>query len=428
MNILMMTNTYKPILGGLERSIEIFTNEYRKRGHHVIIVTPRFKNMPKDEKDIVRVPALQNFNGTDFSVQLPIPAILSKVLKTFNPDIIHSHHPFLIGDAALRVSALKEAPIVFTYHTSYEHNTHYVPGDSPALKRFVIRLARGYANLCDHVFVPSESIGNQLLERGVRKPIDVVPTGIYVDQFSRGHGQRFRAFWNIPPGAFVVGYVGRVSLEKNLIFLAEAVAQFLLKSPGAYFLLVGQGPLLKVIKTIYRNKGLSDRFISTGALKGQSLIDGYHACDVFAFASHSETQGLVLAEAMACGLPVVAVNAPGVREIVADRKNGRLLNSDHGLEFSSALEWVAKSSLNKRKSLSRTALATAKRFSVDRCVERALELYSEIIQKGFSRRRSKKNPLGKTTRLMKTQWNLMVNLTGAGREAMIKRVPDSSEM
>src|SRR5580698_4103842 len=112
MNILMMTNTYKPMLGGLEKSIESFTKEFRAQGHRVLIVAPEIEGMEAEE-DVIRIPALQNFNGSDFSIQLPIPHILEEALGSFRPDIIHSHHPFLIGDTALRVAAKYNVPLVF---------------------------------------------------------------------------------------------------------------------------------------------------------------------------------------------------------------------------------------------------------------------------------------------------------------------------
>src|SRR4051812_28170514 len=115
MNILMMTNTYKPLLGGLEKSVEAFTNELRSAGHRVILVVPQYKE-GRDEKDVIRIPAVQNFNGSDFSVQLPIPAALTDALGDFRPDIIHSHHPFLIGDTALRMASKFNVPMVFTHH------------------------------------------------------------------------------------------------------------------------------------------------------------------------------------------------------------------------------------------------------------------------------------------------------------------------
>ena len=117
MNILMMTNTYSPHVGGVARSIEAFSNEYRLRGHNVTVIAPTFKNLEEDENNIIRIPAIQNFNGTDFSVALPIPGIISAAARKFKPDVIHSHHPFLIGSSALRIAHTYQIPIVFTHHT-----------------------------------------------------------------------------------------------------------------------------------------------------------------------------------------------------------------------------------------------------------------------------------------------------------------------
>src|SRR3989338_5060675 len=188
MNILMMTNTYKPLVGGLEISIENFTREFRKAGHRVVIMAPEYPDM-RPEAGVVRIPAIQNFNGSDFSVQLPLPGASAEALGDFRPDIIHSHHPFLIGDTALRMASKYNVPLVFTHHTLYEENVHYIPGNKKALKRFIIELSTGYANLADQVFAPSESIMDMLKERNVETPIEVVPSGIHVGHFGRGAGK-----------------------------------------------------------------------------------------------------------------------------------------------------------------------------------------------------------------------------------------------
>ena len=218
MNILMMTNTYLPFIGGVERSVQTFSEEYRKRGHKVVIVAPDFENNPENEIDVIRVPAIQHFNGTDFSVQLPIPGVLNAALKDYKPDLVHSHHPFMIGDSALRAAAQFQVPIVFTFHTFFESYTHYVPGDSQALKRFVAVLATGYANLCNSVFAPSNYVAEELRRRGVVTPINVVPTGISLEDFSNGDGRSFRKENEIPEDAFVVGFVSDYSFHARCLY------------------------------------------------------------------------------------------------------------------------------------------------------------------------------------------------------------------
>ncbi|MGE0268908.1 MAG: glycosyltransferase [Candidatus Omnitrophota bacterium] len=419
MNIVMMTNTYKPIVGGLEKSVEIFSDEYRKRGHKVLIVAPRFENTSGKEKDVFRVPAIQNFNHTDFSVELPMSIKLNSTLERFKPDIIHTHHPFLIGDTALRASARFNVPIVFTNHTLYEENTHYIPGDSPAMKTFVAKLAKGYADLCDRVIAPSQSVADLLIKRGVEVPVEVLPTGIYLDQFKTGDGKTFRRFFDIPKDAFVVGSIGRVAPEKNIPFLSKAVLAFMKKNRKAYFVVVGSGVSLEDIKASFEQNKLEGRLVCTGPLKGRQLISAYAALDVFAFASHSETQGLVLAEAMAAGTPVVAVDAPGVREVLKDGVNGRMLKRDHIRDFAACLQWLSGQSPQIRSALARNAVKTAKDFSVSACVTRALKLYRSMIQEHHTQRDLEENSWKKAMRMIRTQTEIMGNASSATAAAVI---------
>ena len=183
MRILMVTNTFAPHVGGVARSVTAFTEEYRRRGHRVVVVAPEFAGMPEHEDDVIRVQALQNFNGSDFSVVLKPPLHLARAMEDFSPDIIHAHHPFLLGSTALRLARSFSTPLVFTHHTLYERYTHYVPGDSAALKRFVTRLSTNYANLCARVFAPSDSTARTLRERQVHVPMTVVPTGVRLTDF-----------------------------------------------------------------------------------------------------------------------------------------------------------------------------------------------------------------------------------------------------
>jgi len=426
MNILLMTNTYKPIVGGLEKSVSSFADEYRKAGHRVVIVAPEFPDM-KVEEDVIRIPAFQHYNGSDFSVQLPIQGTLAKSLDNFIPQIVHSQHPFLIGDTALRIASKYNVPLVFTHHSLYEENVHYMPGNIEALKRFMIELSTGYANLADHVFAPSESIMLMLKERGVTTAIDVVPTGIYINQFSRGAGKSYRQKFNIPPHAFVAGHVGRLAPEKNLDFVARAVAQFLKKEPKAHFLIGGTGPSEGSIKEIMAKEGLANRLHLAGMLKGKDLVDAYHAMDVFVFASQSETQGLVVTEAMAAGIPVVAVDAPGVREIVKDGVNGRLLTSESMEDFVAGLVWLKKQPVSRINKIKKACKETAGHFKMKNCAARALKIYVTLAtNQGFSRRKHEEGFWSKAIHSIQAQWGTALNLTHA-TQAFMSLAPETHQ-
>jgi 1,2-diacylglycerol 3-alpha-glucosyltransferase len=415
MKICMMTNTYLPHVGGVARSVSTFAEEFIKRGHEVLVVAPEFDGPPLPQRQariVLRAAAIQNFNGSDFSVTLPLSAALSERLDAFHADIVHAHHPFLLGDTALRIASKKNVPVIFTHHTLYEDYTHYVPFDSPTMKEVAINLSTGFANLCDGVIAPSGSIAKLIRKRGVESPIAVVPTGVDVEGFASGDGARARRKFRIPAKAFVVGHTGRLAPEKNLGYLARAVAQFLKMAPGARFLVVGGGPSEEEIREICDAQGVADRLILAGKHTGRALHDAFRAMDVFAFSSFSETQGMVLAEAMAAGVPVVALRANGVVEVVKDSENGFMLPARSSVEaFAERLKDLHDSPAQRRQ-MRVAAQATANEFSAGHCADLALEFY-EKIRKSTRRERlmSEHTLWGKAGRRLAIEWDLLTQKT-----------------
>ena len=419
MNILMMTNTFTPHIGGVARSVESFSGEFRRQGHHVLVVAPTYEKLPAEELDVVRVPAVQNFNGSDFSVILPIPGMLTDAIEDFKPDVTHAHHPFLLGGTALRIAHIHELPLIFTHHTMYEQYTHYVPGNSPKLQEFAIKLSTSYANLCNMVFAPSASVANILQARGVSSPIKIVPTGVDCHKFAKGSGRGFRAVMGIPQDAFIIGHLGRLAPEKNLDFLARAVAEYLPHNKKAQFLLVGGGPSLQVFRQIFSAHNLQSRLHIIPNLEHPFLASAYKAMDLFIFCSKSETQGMVLTEAMAAGTPVIALDAPGVREVVADTENGRLLYSDSIKQFVDAIHWFFSLPPAKKKGLHQRALQTADKFSMPRSAASALAYYVKVQANGFAADKEKHCSTWQAMqRLIKIEWHIMKNIIDAADAAL----------
>jgi len=423
MNICMFTNTYLPHVGGVARSVSRFVTDLRGLGHRVLVVAPVFRGdeggkAPDDE--VLRVPAIQNFNGSDFSVRLPLPYLIDQRVRRFAPDIIHSHHPFLLGDAALRTARGYRLPLVFTLHTLYEQYTHYVPFDSPAMKRFVINLVSEYANLCDAVIAPSRSVAGLLAKRGVIRPIYEVPTGVDTAYYGAGDGARFRKRYGIADDTLVIGHLGRLAKEKNLPYLAEAVSLFVKGRGRVLFLVVGKGDAEETIRRIFVAAGQEKKTLKIGILTGTDLADCYSAMDVFAFASKSETQGLVLAEAMVAGTPVVALDASGVREVVRDGANGFLLHADASeATFAAALQRFAALDREARHAMRKAALATAEDFSRQRSVARLLDLYAEVQEKYAATGVKRKNGrLEAVLNRLATEWDLLAEKLEAVAETI----------
>lgn len=410
MKICMMTNTYLPHVGGVARSVSTFAGEYQRLGHEVLVVAPRFpgRTSRRIEAGVERVAAIQNFNGSDFAVRLPLAASLSTRLDQYAANIIHAHHPFLLGDTALRLATSRTLPLIFTHHTRYEDYVHYVPFAAPALRRAAIQLSTEYANLCDGVIAPSASIAGLLRRRGVTSPIQVVPTGIDPDAFARGDGERGRQRHGLPARACVIGHVGRLAPEKNLRYLAEAVALVLRDRPRAWFLVVGAGPAGEELRGEFARLGVADRLVPAGALTGRALHDAYRAMDVFVFSSRSETQGLVVTEAMAAGLPVVALRASGVREVVRSGTNGILLPAGApAAEFAAAVAELIGHP-DRLAAFRAAALATAATFSRERCARRALAFYEEIRQATRRKRLlSRQNPWLILQERLGVEWDIL---------------------
>ncbi len=428
MKICMMTNTYLPHVGGVARSVSTFAEEFIRQGHEVLVVAPTFAGKPlpaKQEAIVERVPAIEQFNGSEFSVRLPLAAALSERLDAFAAEIMHAHHPFLLGDTALRIATNKNIPIVFTHHTRYEDYTHYMPLASQALTQVAKELPTHFANLCDGIIAPSESIARTIRRRGVTTPMTVIPTGIDVAAFAAAEGAGFRQKLGIPADALVVGHVGRLAREKNLGFLAEAVALFLQQEKTARFLLVGDGPAREELQAIFEAHGVADRLVLAGKRTGRVLREAYRAMDVFAFTSKSETQGMVVAEAMAAALPVVALNASGVREVVRDEQNGFLLPANATApEFAQALAKLA-GNRELQRTLSRNAQATAGGFSREQCAARVLAFYEEI-RRATRRRRliNDLHPWQAFVQRLGLEWELLASRTSTIANAVFGESPN----
>lgn len=419
MKIAMFTNTYLPHVGGVARSVKSLEDGCRSQGHEVRVIAPEFEGAV-ESPDVLRVPAIRNFNGSEFSVGLPVPNLIRNFMDEFQPDIIHSHHPFLLGDSALREAWKMRVPIVFTHHTLYERYTHYLPLDSAALKRVAIRIATEYCNLCDLIIAPSESIQLLLKDRDVTAPIEVVPTGIDTGVFGHGRNHRFRGKLGIPRDAKVIGHVGRLAREKNLEFLTESVSACLKAAPDAVFLLVGEGDCREEMVDLLTRSVGEGRVFDPGRQAGDDLADAYAAIDCFAFSSQSETQGMVLAEAMAAGTPVVALDGPGVREILHDGENGILLDGGASAdEFAQAVLWII-SDEDFSKACSAKARETAADYDTEPCVNRVLSLYQQLVYRYETRGDEEWTGWDRMVSGIEIEWDLLLAKMSAAAAAVIE--------
>ncbi len=415
----MFSNTYLPHVGGVARSVSGLVRGLRDKGHKVLVIAPEFDGAEHDDQDTIRIPAVTNFSASDFSIPIPLSRKIRRKVREFNPDIIHSHHPFLLGDTALRTSAELNLPIVFTHHTRYDIYSHYLAQGSNRFQRLALSVSLGYCDLCDEVIAPSESIAKFLRGNNMGAPVAVIPTGVDPEKFTGGNGSAARTALGIPDAAFVIGHVGRLAEEKNLRYLTGALVAFLSRHPDAHAVLTGDGAERGAMLARFESAGLSDRVHFTGIRREQDLRDIFASFDIFAFSSLSETQGLVIAEAMMASVPVVALDAPGVREVVEDNVNGYLLPK-HTPEarFADGIAAFAALPASRRRQMQTAARQTAVSYSIDECNARMITVYERLKGRHAKTAAADKYEWQKTVRGIAVEMRIFGNYANAFGGAM----------
>lgn len=342
MKIGVFTDSYKPYTSGVVTSITTFKQELVKMGHDIYIFAPSYPNYEEEEEKVYRFYSLPAPTNPDYTLAIPVYPGLNMLLRKIDLDVIHVHSPFTMGRVGLHYARRYGIPIVFTYHTLYDQYVHYVPIAQDLARDITIKYSTNFCNQCDHVIVPSTEVEAKLKELRIKTPVSVIPTGVPIHKFKNGDSTWLRKHYpSIPEDNKILLFVGRLTKEKNLEFLIKAFNLLKKDRHDTTLVLTAQGPLEHELKQLVRDLGLSleKDVIFTGALPFDTLINVYYSADLFVFASLTETQGLVLIEAMAAGLPVVAVRANGVIDMVDDGVNGYLTPCDEK-EFINAIKKV----------------------------------------------------------------------------------------
>ncbi|CFX58459.1 Glycosyl transferase, family 1 [Syntrophomonas zehnderi OL-4] len=329
MRIGIFTDSYKPYTSGVVTSISTFKEEMTRLGHEVYIFAPSYPNYNDTEDNVFRFFSVPSPTNPDYTLAVPVYPGLNMIVKKLRMDIIHVQSPFTMGRVGLHYARKYNIPLVITYHSRYDQYVHYVPLAQDLAKEVTIKYSSSFCNHCDHVVVPSQDILEIIREFEVNKPITVIPTGIPLYKFEGANSSWLRENYDIPEQNKILLFVGRLTKEKNLPFLIKAFQKIKMQIPDTTLVLTAQGPMEAELKSLCKNLGLTGSdVIFTGALPFETLVDVYHSADLFVFASLTETQGLVVTEAMAAGLPVVAVRASGVQDMVDDGLDGILTNED----------------------------------------------------------------------------------------------------
>lgn len=377
MKIALVTNNYKPYAGGVVSAIEVLANQLISIGHQVYIITLDFEglgNSCEGEVIIIRIfcPIRFIYQTKHIAIPwLPNQAVL-QALESIKPDIIHSQHPFLLGVAAIKAGQKLDIPVIFTYHSQYEKFAHLVPLPQALCTNLIRQKIINYCNQVNGIVAPSSFVAQVLQAQGCIVPTQIIPSGVapfYLEQ---------NPVYKKIKKPFELLTVSRFAKEKDLPFLLDMFSKLVKLDPNFKLTLVGYGPekdyLIYYAYEILKLLASQVTFVEHP--HKARLKQLYRDSDLFLFASMAETQGLVLAEAMACGTPVVALAGPGQNDLIVNGKNGFLVKTSD--EMANVIQFIA-SDPTLYQNLQKMAFESGKCYDPRVLACRLIDFYQEII-------------------------------------------------
>lgn len=383
MRVLVVSDVYFPRVNGVSTAIETHRQGLGQHGVTVELIAPRYDD-EGEAPGITRLPAWQVPFDPEDRIILPWRLRQAVMAAAQHADLIHVQTPFSAHYAGVAAARRHGLPVIATYHTFFEEYLHHYMRFMPAswMRRFARALSRSQCNALDATVVPSQAMAQRLREYGIKTPMHVLPTGVPLAQFALtntpGGRARFRARYRIPAEQPVALFVGRAAHEKNIAFLIDALRYAHRSVPNLLLVVAGEGPALDDLRRHADAAGLRDYVRFLGYLdRARELPDCYAAADIFAFASTTETQGLVLLEAMAMGLPVVALAEMGTRDLLSAGKGAVVPPNtleDFGLAMAALIADPAR-----RAELSNEAQILSQRWSDTALTAELAALYQSII-------------------------------------------------
>lgn len=378
MNILLISDVYFPRVNGVSTSIRTFTEQLQKLGHSVHLIAPNYRVETIDEAWITRVPARSiYFDPEDKLMKYNEILRLLPMLKNKKFDLIHIHTPFVAHYAGLKLSKLLKIPVVETYHTFFEdYLHHYLPWIPKFAARGLARLiSKNQCNQVDAIVAPSQPMLDVLRTYGINTKAEVIATGLQEASFNTADSEAFKAKYGIAQNRPMLLYVGRVAFEKNIDFLVR-VTQLLTKDmPEVLLVITGEGPAEHSLRALVKTLGMENNVQFIGYLDRNTELNAcYKAADIFVFASKSETQGLVLLEAMAQATPVVAIAELGTASILVEGQ-GAMIAVDDEAEFAHKVHALLENPVHREHLGERAREYAHSKWSAAKQAERMLAFY-----------------------------------------------------
>lgn len=383
LRIAVFSDSALPILNGVSVSIQALNAELRNAGNSVVLFTAGHPIHRDDDPNTYRFRALETPFAKDYPLAVPPFTRGLRDFRRHDFDVVHTHTPFTIGMVGLRWAESHEIPIVSTYHTLYDRYAHYIPFFPHRYVRFKIaKHTNFYYSRVAHVITPSDAAAKWLRRHAVDTEIAVIPTGTAKRSFLERAEERAKL--GIPADQTILLYVGRIAKEKNLPTLLEAVSLVFRKFGSARLWMVGDGPFRAECAEIVRKLGIGDRVRFVGFVPREEVDRFYSASDLFVFSSITETQGLVVQEAMQYGLPAVVAIGGGAGASIIDGENGFLVTHEAEAIAESVLRILGDPNLHAK--LAAGARRSVQAYTSAQMAGRVIDVYREVIDQSAQTR------------------------------------------
>ena len=404
LHIAHFTNTYFPVMSGVVRSISTFRQAQEKLGHTVFIFGQEASKYEDTEPFVFRYPSF-NIPIRNYPATIPVSNHIDWVMPKLKLDVIHAHHPAPMGNAAADKAKKLNVPLVFTHHTRYQEYVQYMALPDDLVRDMIERQLADYMQKCQHIISPSESIKQMIEETyGIQERVTVIPTGIDLEPYRSANGRVVRQQRQWTDDKKIIISVGRLTPEKNFDTLIQAFAIVAKTHPEAILAIIGDGPETESLQKLTKKLGIKNRVDFVGRVPFEQMPSHLKAADYFAFASITETQGLVTLEAMAADLPVIAVDATGTSDIVEDGKDG-ILTENNPDSLAAGIQRVLDDP-DLAQHLQTGAIAKAEEFETLHVTRKMLAVYEQAIEDkkaGIFVRPDKRKPI------YKVAWNKLAD-------------------
>ncbi len=379
MNIAIFSDSYLPQVNGIASSLGLLNERLLELGHQVTIFTPKVKEASDNSESIIRIKSIKIRENPPFYIGSPLSWPAINLLRHKDFDIIHAHTPLTMGMLAYQVSHLFKKPLVYTYHTMLSEYTHYIGWLSKtSLTRKIVNHFDFFScNVCDMVIAPSPKVKNFLQARGLSTAFEVVPNGVRLDRFKEINKGYFRLRPDVKETDKILLFVGRLGQEKNPSFPIKALAQLLQKMDGVKLVFAGSGYLLPELKQLAAELKISSEVLFLDNVPFDDMPTIYADADIFVSAATTEAHPMALLEAIASGMPVVAINDDAFASAVVHGKNGFLTNPDEQIFANRLLNILQNPTL--QQNMSAESLKISKLFSIEAQTHKLLGIYFSLI-------------------------------------------------